>query len=201
MSESIVIDSDEIKELTTGRQPDRRKYTYFALDTAIKYSGVNRRDKIGDVQRIFDEFEKEYPEGDFEDWREFYYSEHDGERRLKEATEEAYKMLVKIREAIKQLDRSDVEDFVEGIALYGTYENRNPTEAVEKKLIAEIDGCHPSDSNDYNVKYMGQELHIVEKSDRSTEIDGSEPVVRFEQKEDSSIEVYLDGLNHNISDF
>lgn len=147
MPETLNISAEELKRLTTGRVVERPKYTFFALDKAVEYSGANAKPVLGDVGEIYEAFEEKYPEGDFGDWKTYYLEQYQGDERLAEATDVAYEKLLVIREAIKQIDKEDVREFIEGFALYGTYENRNIAESIVKKLISEISGCEMLDNS------------------------------------------------------
>ncbi|SIS14570.1 MjaI family restriction endonuclease [Natronorubrum thiooxidans] len=200
MSDTIEIDSDERKKLTSGRVPDRKKYTYFALNNAVRYSGVNKKERLGDMQAIYDTFEEVHPNGDFEDWEQFYYNRHEGEERLEEATEDAYGMLVKIRESIKQLDKDDVRKFVEGMSLYGTYENRNPRQAVRRKLIQDVRGCEEVEEGEW-LMYEGRKIRILpEGKEENSDFDGIR-IFYEEKEEENTITINLKELNHQITDF
>lgn len=207
MNESIVISDDERKRLTTGRTVDRPKYTFFALNKAVEYSGANSKDVLGDVESIYEEFEEQYPDGDFNDWKKFYYQEYEGNDRLEEATERAYDKFVTMREAIQQIDRNDVREFLDGFALYGTYENRNLKEAVKAKLVKEFSGCRiPSGDAPEAADLQFGDVFFKIVSDQSKEAildeDSSELCgIRAEEKSDGRIEIDISKLNQSLDEF
>lgn len=89
------------------------KYTTYLLNPAINLSQSNRPHVVGQMSEIVEEFREQHPEGTFADWVEFYYEEYDGEDRLEEATEMAYPMVEKMREAFEQIDK-EMTPFVFG---------------------------------------------------------------------------------------
>lgn len=195
--ETLRISSDEKKELISGREGPP-KYTYYALNNAVKYSGANKKSKIGDLQQIYQEFQEENTGNEFSDWKEFYYKRHDGDERINQAVDDVYEMFIQIREAIKQIDRDDVRDFVEGIALYGTYESENPETAVEEKLLREVPECERI--NPESVQYGGTPIEIVEYGNEPTERE-SFVIIRYEVEEDGDIVVDLSGFNRQLNEF
>lgn len=143
MTETITVSPNERKQLTTGDGKKAPKYTFYALNNAVKYSSANQKTTIGKITEIYEEFEEEQPDGDFDDWRNYYYNHHNGRKRLDEATERAYDMFLTIRAAIDEVDRNDVRDFVEGLVLNGTYSNQNAYESVVEKITGSRLGCEP----------------------------------------------------------
>ena len=133
MAEMINITPNERKQLITGDAKKAPKYTFYALNNAVKYSSANQKPTIGKITEIYEEFDEEHPDGSFEDWRNYYYNHYNGRERLNEATEQAYDMFLTIRAAIDEIDREDVRDFVEGLVLNGTYSNQNAREAAIEK--------------------------------------------------------------------
>lgn len=143
MAETITVTPEERKKLVTGDPKKAPKYTFFALNNAVKYSSANQKPTVGEITEIYQKFEQEYPEGDFQDWRNYYFNQHNGRQRIDEATEKAYDMFLTIRAAIDDIERKDVRDFIEGLVLNGTYSNQNAREAVIQKLIEARSECEP----------------------------------------------------------
>lgn len=206
MGDELVITEEERKRLTTGRTIDRPKYTFFAMNKAVEYSGANRKETLGDVESIYEEFESQYPDGDFDDWKEFYLEEHDGEEKLEEATEIAYDKFVTIREAMKQIGKEDVHRFIEGFTLHGTYENQNIKEAAKEKLLTDYNGFQPP-SGDVppfaDIKFEGTPFKI---EPRESEEDNKtkNPDIRripIQEKSDGKVVIDLSSLNRTLEDF
>lgn len=208
MADTLRISEEERKSLTTQRTVDRPKYTFFALDHAVRYSQANKKEILGDVNSLYLSFEQEHPDGTFDDWRNFYLEEQNGRERLEEATEEAYRMLLTIREALKQLDRDDVYEFIEGIALYGTYEGHNAVEAVHNKLLLEIPECEEPEGGDVpdgsNLIYGDYHLYIHPRSEKLPEEKKKredQRIVYFRELDGGDIEIDLNELNFSLEEF
>lgn len=148
MADRLTVTPDERKRFTTGENPSPPKYTYYALNNAVSYSKANHRPTVGDLNDIYNDFRKESPDGDFEDFRNYYFREHNGRRRIEEATEKAYSKFLIIREAIEQIDRDDMREFIEGIVLHGTYSGQSAREAVVEKVVRSLSDCERLDPNE-----------------------------------------------------
>lgn len=209
MTEELRIDSNERRRLTTGRDFNPPKYTFYALDAAIKYSGANKKETVGDIGEIYTEFEQEHPSGDFEDWKRFYYQNYGGEERIEEATERGHQMFLKLRESIEQIERSDIRQFIEGLVLTGTYEGQNPREAIVRKLIKDTSfECKFADdaAEDEVVHFIceGQPVSLQTASNVSDEVSPERDdliVVNYEERQNGTIVVDLSNLNRRLDDF
>jgi hypothetical protein len=157
MSQTIRLSEEEREELVADIDPEFPKYTTQILNTANQNSQGTRPNTVGQLNEIIEEYKKEYPEGDYEDWKEFYFENYDGEEKIVEATDKVFEMVVKMREAAEEIDREMVNRWVRDLVLYKTYTGlgRNE-EAILNKL-----------SEEYNLPY---ELGTAE--DESKGIDG-----------------------------
>lgn len=122
--------ADEVE----GFPIDNPKYTTYLLNPAINLSQSNRPHVVGQMSDIVEEFREKYPKGTFEDWVEFYYEEYDGEDRLEEATEMAYPMVKKMRDAFEQIDEEMTHNYLRDLVLFKSYEGFDIQEAVLRKL-------------------------------------------------------------------
>jgi hypothetical protein len=113
---------------------DTLKYTTYLLNPAINLSQSNRPKVVGQMSDIVEEFRKEHPEGTFEDWVNYYKKEYDGDERLEEATEMAYPMVERMREAFEQVDKEMTRQYLRDLVLFKSYEGFDIQEAVLKKL-------------------------------------------------------------------
>ncbi|ELZ48783.1 hypothetical protein C465_09055 [Halorubrum distributum JCM 9100] len=89
---------------------------------------------MGQMSEIIEEFRQEHPDGTFEDWVKYYKTEHDGDERLEEATETAYPMVEKMRDAFEEIDEEMTHDFLRDLVLFKTYEGFDIQEAILRKL-------------------------------------------------------------------
>jgi hypothetical protein len=140
MSRTIRLSEDEREELVADIDPEFPKYTTQIMNTANQNSQGTRPATVGQLNEIIEEYKEQYPDGDFEDWRQFYFENYDGDKNIEEATDKVFDMVVKMREAAEEIDREMVNRWVKDLILYKTYTGlgRNE-EAILKKLSEEYD--------------------------------------------------------------
>jgi hypothetical protein len=140
MSRTIRLSEDEREELVADIDPEFPKYTTQIMNTANQNSQGTRPATVGQLNEIIEEYKEEYPDGDFDDWRQFYFENYDGDKNIEEATDKVFDMVVKMREAAEEIDREMVNRWVKDLVLYKTYTGlgRNE-EAILKKLSEEYD--------------------------------------------------------------
>ena len=144
MSRTIQLSEDERGELVADIDPEFPKYTTQIMNTANQNSQClvlgTRPATVGQLNEIIEEYKQQYPDGDFEDWRQFYFENYDGDENIEEATDKVFDMVVKMREAAEEIDREMVNRWVKDLVLYKTYTGlgRNE-EAILKKLSEEYD--------------------------------------------------------------
>lgn len=140
MSRTIRLSEEEREELVAEINPDFPKYTTQIMNTANQNSQGTRPVTVGQMNEIVEEYKQEYPNGDFEDWKQFYFEGYDGEESIEQATDKVFEMVVKMREAAEEIDREMVNRWVKDLVLYKTYNGLGRTEeAVLKKLSEEYD--------------------------------------------------------------
>lgn len=140
MSRTIRITEEDREELVADIDPEFPKYTTQLMNTANQNSQATRPKVVGQMNELIEDYKKEYPEGDYEDWKEFYIEQYDGEERIEEATDKVFEMVVAMREAAQEIDREMVNRWVRDLVLYKTYTGlgRNE-EAILKALSEEYD--------------------------------------------------------------
>lgn len=140
MSNKIRISEEKREELVAEIDPDFPKYTTQLMNTANQNSQGTRPKVVGQLNELIEDYKEEYPEGDYEDWQEFYLEGYNGEERIEEATDKVFEMVVKMREAAEEIDREMVHRWVRDLVLYKTYTGlgRNE-EAILKALSEEYD--------------------------------------------------------------
>ncbi|MFO7926518.1 MjaI family restriction endonuclease [Natronomonas sp.] len=140
MSRTIRLSEDEREELVADIDPEFPKYTTQIMNTANQNSQGTRPTTVGQLNEIIEEYKEQYPDGDFGDWRQFYFENYDGDENIEEATDKVFNMVVKMREAAEEIDREMVNRWVKDLVLYKTYTGlgRNE-EAILKKLSEEYD--------------------------------------------------------------
>lgn len=138
MSRTIRLSEEEREELVADIDPEFPKYTTQIMNTANQNSQGTRPATVGQLNEIIEEYKENYPEGDYEDWIEFYFENYDGDDNIEEATDKVFEMVVKMWEAAEEIDREMVNRWVKDLVLYKTYLGlgRNE-EAILKKLSEE----------------------------------------------------------------
>ena len=140
MSRTIRLSEDEREELVADIDPEFPKYTTQIMNTANQNSQGTRPATVGQLNEIIEEYKEQYPDGDFEDWRQFYFENYDGDENIEEATDKVFDMVVKMREAADEIDREMVNRWVKDLVLYKTYTGLGrDEEAILKKLSEEYD--------------------------------------------------------------
>ena len=140
MSRTIRLSEEEREEIVADINPEFPKYTTQIMNTANQNSQGTRPATVGQLNEIIEEYKEKYPEGNYDDWVNFYFEKYDGEENIEEATDKVFEMVVKMREATKEIDREMVNRWVKDLVLYKTYTGlgRNE-EAILKKLSEEYD--------------------------------------------------------------
>ena len=140
MSRTIRLSEDEREELVADIDPEFPKYTTQIMNTANQNSQGTRPATVGQLNEIIEEYKEQYPDGDFEDWKQFYFENYEGDENIEEATDKVFDMVVKMREAAEEIDREMANRWVKDLVLYKTYTGlgRNE-EAILKKLSEEYD--------------------------------------------------------------
>jgi hypothetical protein len=139
MENPIIISEDEKEQLLSRNLTDPPKYAGGVLNLAVQYASSNHRSKIGHMTEIFEEFREENPDGSFDEWKEYYFDNHEGRERLDRAVEETYEMFQNIGEALEDVDHEIVRDYVHRLILHDKYDGGNAKEAIIEKIRAEID--------------------------------------------------------------
>lgn len=204
MSKTIKLAEEEREKLVAEIDPEFPKYTTQIMNTANQNAQGTRPRVVGQLSEIIEEYKQEYPEGDFEDWKTFYYEEYNGEERIETATEKVFEMVVKMREASKEIDEKMVRRWIEDLVLYKTYTGLGrDQEAIFKKLSTEYDLDYTQSTAAEESKgidgYLGDQpvsikpITYQQKSRLQENI--SVPIVYYEEyKTNNSLNLHLDEL-------
>lgn len=117
MLRKIKLGEAERERLVADLDPDFPTDTTQILNTANQNSQGPRPKAVGQMSELTEEFKEEYPDGDYEDWKQFHYEEWTGEERIEEVTERIHDIVVKMRDAAEEMVRRWVKD----LFLYKTY--------------------------------------------------------------------------------
>lgn len=209
MSRTIKLTEEEREKLVAQIDPGFPKYTTQIMNTANQNAQGTRPPVVGQMSEIIEEYKREYPNGDFEDWEEFYYEEYQGEERIETASKKVFEMVVKMREAAAEIDREMVHRWVEDLVLYKTYTGlgRNQ-EAIFKKLADEYEVGYRRSTSEEESKgidgYLGdQPVSIKPETYRQKSRlreDIQAPIVYYEEyKTNNSLKLHLEELDASIN--
>lgn len=205
MSRTIRLSEDEREELVADIDPEFPKYTTQIMNTANQNSQGTRPATVGQLNEIIEKYKEQYPDGDFEDWRRFYFENYNGEENIEEATDKVFEMVVKMREAAEEIDRKMVNRWVKDLVLYKTYTGlgRNE-EAILKKLSEEYDLTYKLGTAEDESKgidgYLGSQAvsikPITYKQKARLQEDIDAPIVYYEDySTTNALKLYLDELD------
>lgn len=204
MSRKIKLTDDEREKLVADIDPEFPKYTTQIMNTANQNSQATRPRVVGQMSEIIEEYKEEYPEGGFDDWEKFYREVYDGEERIEEATEKAYEMVVKMREAAKEIDEKMVRRWIEDLVLYKTYTGlgRNE-EAIFEKLSKEYDlefsRSTPEEESKGIDGYLGDQPVSIKpetyKQKNRLQENIKAPIVYYKEYKNDNIDLYLGELD------
>lgn len=205
MSRTIRLSEDEREELVADIDPEFPKYTTQIMNTANQNSQGTRPATVGQLNEIIEKYKEQYPDGDFEDWRRFYFENYNGEENIEEATDKVFEMVVKMREAAEEIDRKMVNRWVKDLVLYKTYTGlgRNE-EAILKKLSEEYDLTYKLGTAEDEPKgidgYLGSQAvsikPITYKQKARLQEDIDAPIVYYEDySTTNALKLYLDELD------
>lgn len=205
MSRTIRLSEDEREELVADIDPEFPKYTTQIMNTANQNSQGTRPATVGQLNEIIEEYKEQYPDGDFEDWRQFYFENYDGDENIEEATDKVFDMVVKMREAAEEIDREMVNRWVKDLVLYKTYTGlgRNE-EAILKKLSEEYDLPYELGTAEDESKgidgYLGSQpvsvKSITYKQKARLQEDIDAPIVYYEDySTTNALKLHLDELD------
>ena len=119
---------DEIQDIVVGEVPDYPKYTTQILNLANQNSQGTRPKVVGqmsDLIRVFDG-------RTVEEWIEWYEEGHPDARE--KASDKVEDMVIKLKDAIKKIDREMIETWVKDLVLYKTFIGLRFQEAILKKV-------------------------------------------------------------------
>lgn len=207
MSRTLKLTEEEREEIVADIDPEFPKYTTQILNTANQNSQGTRPKVVGQMSEITEEFKKEYPDGNYEDWKQFYFREYDGEERINEATDRIHDMVVKMREAAEKIDEEMVERWVRDLVLYKTYTGlgRNE-EAIFKKLADEYGLEHTQSTREEESRgidgYLGDQPVSIKPTtykQKNLQEGIDVPIVYYEEYETTeSLKLHLDELDEAL---
>ncbi|MDZ7689267.1 MAG: MjaI family restriction endonuclease [Halobacteriales archaeon] len=208
MPDTIKLTEEEREKLVADIDSEFPKYTTQIMNTANQNSQGTRPKVVGQLSEIVKEYKEKYPEGGFEDWKQFYYEEYGGEERIDEATEKVFEMVVKMREAADKIDKDMVHRWVNDLVLYKTYTGlgRNE-EAIFEKLSEKYNLSYakstPEEESQGIDGYLGDQpvsvkpITYQQKSRLQEDIDV--PIVYYEEyKTSNALKLHIGELKEEL---
>lgn len=190
--EIIRIPGQEREERVRGQVSDFPKYTEPLMNLANRYAQSTREPVVGNMTELLEEFQKNNPQGGYDEWRQFYLENHDGEERIEEATEKMLEMVSNFREALEEIDEEIAREYISELVLYRTYLG----EDVKKVIFEKLGEVYAKDTKTTPLQsfdgYVGDvRVALVSEKYQSKEIpgEGVVPVYFKENKRDRSIDV------------
>jgi len=209
MTHTIKLTEEEREQLVAEIDPEFPKYTTQVMNTANQNSQGTRPRVVGQLSEIIEEYKEEYPEGNFEDWEEFYYDEYDGKKRIEDATQKIFEMVVKMREATKEIDEEMLQRWVEDLVLYKTYTGLGRNEEAIFEKLAEEYGIEYSRSTPEEESkgidgYLGDQAVSIKpdtyRQKSRLQEDIQAPIVYYEgYKTNNSLKLHLDELDDALN--
>ena len=194
MADRIRISEEERAELATGEAAEFPKYTGQLLNIANQNAQGTRPKVVGSMNEITEEFRRRYPEGNYEEWVDFYYNEYGGEERIKEATERTYDMIQNMSEAMDQIDENMVQEWIEDLVLYKTYQGFDIQEVIFERLAEEYKAEYRASTPEEESKgidgYIGKQSisikPITYQQQPQLQEEIQAPIVYYEEYESSN---------------
>ena len=183
---NIKLKNEELARHIVGHLPQFPKYTTQIMNLANQNAQGTRPNIVGQMTDLFQEF----PGRTFEEW-EAWYREQMPEA-IEEATDRVYKMVLRRKEAIQQVDRDMVRDWVEDLVLAKTFIGLCFQEAILSK-VAELKGtgyriATPEEESRSIDGYIGEKPVSIKPSTYTTKDMLSETIegeiIFYEKKKD-----------------
>jgi hypothetical protein len=209
MSSTIRLTEDERQRMVADIDPDFPKYTTQIMNTANQNAQATRSKVVGQMSELIKEYRENHPEGDFDDWKEFYYQEYSGEQRIEHASNKLYEMVIKMREAAMEIDEGMANRWIKDLVLYKTYIGlgRNEEaifEKLSKEYGLEYKSSTPKDESKGIDGYLGGQpvsiKPITYKQKSRLQEDISAPIVYYEEyKSNNNLKLHIKELEEALN--
>lgn len=124
----VKIKTEEIIELNGVKKREFPKYTTQLMNLASQNAQATRPKVLGQLSDLIQMFSGET----IHDWKDFYYENHP--EAIKESAKKVWRMVVKLKKAIKKIDKTLIESWVEDLVINKTYCGLNFQEAILAKV-------------------------------------------------------------------
>jgi len=164
------ISFEEVREiLELPAKPELPKYSSQLINLANQFAQGTRPKIVGQMSELISEFKKSGGKS-YDDWKKWYLRRSEKINKNKknynpiaEATEKIWYMLSKFKKTLEQLNKNDVEKWVEDLVLVKTYEGLILQEVILKKVAEELKGEFRSATPDEESKGIDGVIIIGDK--------------------------------------
>lgn len=124
----IRIPNSEVQQLLSGKAVSFPKYTTQIMNLANQNAQGTRANIVGQMSDLIQEFEGTT----LSEWEKWYLEDHP--ESIDNATEKVYGMVEQFKEAILNIDKEMVRNWVEELVIVKTFSGLKFQEAILKKL-------------------------------------------------------------------
>lgn len=147
---TIKLTARDLRERIIGTRRDYEKYVSPLINLANRFAQATRPNQVGQVSELI----RECPARDYQGWCDWYRARYP--RALDEATDRVVSMLERMRDAMHDIDRNTVRQWVTQLVLEQTYVGLR----VERAILQET------------ANVLGKTLRLSSPEDESRGIDG-----------------------------
>ena len=124
----FTISNVEILSDVVGEEPEFPKYTTQLMNLANQNAQGTRPRVVGQMSELI----KEFAGTRFEDWRTWYQIRMP--QGIESASDRVYEMVLSLKEAIAQIDRAMVREWVEDLVLIKTFAGLRFQQSILKRV-------------------------------------------------------------------
>jgi hypothetical protein len=202
MTANFEISDEERERICRGHVEDFPKYTTQILNLANQNAQSTRPRVVGDMNDLIEEFEEKHPNGTFEDWKEFYLKEKEGERKLDESSDKLLEMVKRIKDAMEKIEENMAERYIRDLVLYKTYTQIDHPEVIIKRTANQFQLDYEIGGDTYIDGKIGDVPVRVVSMQEASGISTADNVARIVYKENKSnngLEVDATDLENHLN--
>lgn len=126
----VILKNKDIVDLSGASQTEFPKYTSQLINLANQNSGGTRPKVVGQLSSLIQEFTGKT----LQEWEVWYLNQHPD--AIATATAKIEHMVLNLKQAINQIDKSLIEQWVRDLVIHKTYTGLKFQEAILKKVAA-----------------------------------------------------------------
>lgn len=191
--QKIKIKTEEVHSLMGATTTEFPKYTTQLLNLANQNSGATRPSNIGQLSDLIQTFSGE----SVQEWEEYYKTGHP--KAIKQASKKIWEMVKKLKIAMRLVDKTMIEQWLEDLIYVKSFCGLNFQEAILAKISSSRDESYRLATPEEEAKqidgYIGDipvsikpKSYKLDRSPQKIEV----PIVYYDKKKDGiSIEYNL----------